>query len=124
MSSSGKLLATPALVTPITIATGFALANGTSTIVSYNVPAGGALHNFYIGAGLNVTSNETGGQLTITTTIGGQAYTITLFAAGLAAALYSAGFIVSCDASAQIAVKQATALTVGAASLSVAISGG
>lgn len=111
---------------PIQAATpvgGFALANSTGTIISWTAPNDGKLHRVLLFAVLEVTSAETGGQITITPVLpDGTSNTKTLFAAGLGAGVdYPVGssapqqFMV--EAGSTFAVNQNSALTVGAATL-------
>jgi hypothetical protein len=106
-----------------TPAAGAALVNGTPTILSWTAPNDGQLHSFMIGGLLDVTANETGGAIEVdwTNLGGGQAFT--LYAAGLAAGLYypSSSFTqpVVVQPGTTVTIKQASALTAGAAKLAL-----
>lgn len=48
---------------------GYTLVNGTGTIITWTAPNDGLLHRVLVMAVLHVTSNETGGQVSVTVTI-------------------------------------------------------
>ena len=111
----GQILASQAT----TGTTGYTLVNGTGNIITWTTPNDGALHRFLIVAGMHVTSTETGGQITASYTLpDGTAATHTMFAAGLTTGdqlLSGVQFMLTVEANTAVTVKQATALTGGAA---------
>jgi hypothetical protein len=108
---------------------GFALQNATPVILSYTFPNDGNLHRLFIGGSMNVTSAETGGQVTYTCSppAGGAVTGTVLFAAGSGVApnLGSLGnrTLVVAGSGTTVTVQQATALTAGAAVVWVEIWG-
>lgn len=122
-SDSGKITNSGAPVTRSSVA-GFALTNGTGVFITTTAANDGQLHQFFVSASLRVTVLEVGGQMTLTWTASGQAYTVTAFAAALAVGNYTFFQNVTCDPNTAVAVNQATALTSGTASFVGAISGG
>ena len=100
---------------------GYALQNGTNTVISWTAPNDGKLHRVHLFAVIEVTSAETGGQITITPVLpDGTGNTKTLFAAGLGAGVaYPVGSSAPQDfmiePGSTFAVNQNSALTAGAA---------
>ena len=121
LTSTGSLPGwAPALALLATTgAAGFALQNGTPTIMTWTAPNDGALHRVIVIGELLVSSNETGGQVSMNFTdpggTGGRAVTLVAAAqsTGLAAVAFSARTV---EANTAVTVTQ-TALTVGAAIL-------
>lgn len=71
---------------------GFALQNGTPTILSWTAPNDGNLHRVICPAMLNVTAPETGGEIDINATLPNNApLTATLIAGGQAAGIFTSG---------------------------------
>jgi hypothetical protein len=99
---------------------GFALQNGTPSILTWTTPNDGKQHRFLVLASLDVTSAETGGQVTVTyNTPDGGAGSHTLFSANTAGGVFTpvASFMIICEANTTVTIAQATALTVGAATV-------
>lgn len=70
-------------------AAGFTLQNATPTILTYNVPADGNLHSFFLASVLVVSSAQTGGVIQISfNPDGGATRNLFLYAGGLGAATY------------------------------------
>lgn len=107
----GPLLATPA--------GGYALQNGTPTILTWVAPSDGNNHRVELFGQLVVTSAETGGQVSVTyTDPAGNAHTVTLVAAGQGtgpASLAVTRFVIKSGST--FTVSQSTALTAGAGTL-------
>jgi hypothetical protein len=109
----GLLAATPAA--------GYTLVNGTGTIITWTAPADGQLHRVIIIAQLLVTSNETGGQVTVNfTDMNGNTRSPPIYAGGSAAGLIAP----TASAATQLiksgtafSLFQGSALTLGAAVL-------
>lgn len=111
-----------------TPAAGFALQNGTPTILTWNVPNDGLVHRFELSAVQHVTSAETGGGVNATFTApDGSAGTIFPFGAGtgigVSAPIGGAQGPVEVQAGSVVSVVQGSALTVGAAVVFAAILG-
>lgn len=113
-------------------AAGFALTNGTPTILTWTAPNDGNLHYAIFAGSLFVSSSDTGGTVVFTWTDPGSGGSSTLFAAGLAAGkrtpggtstMFGATNIVSVSPGTTVAVSQSTALTAGAATVYGAILG-
>ncbi len=101
-----------------TPAAGFALQNGTPTILTWVVPNDGALHTLNIVMTLHVTSLETGGQITVTTTDpSGTAANPVAFAGGAAAGSTPQQYQRLLQAGSTVTLAQTSALTAGAASI-------
>jgi hypothetical protein len=102
---------------------GFALQNGTPTIIQWTPPNDGLMHRFMIGVSFLVTSAETGGSLQVTyNDPGGGGRIRQLFAAGQAAGYYNGqgttpAMLTICEGGVPVIVEQSTALTAGAAVL-------
>ena len=104
----GLLAATPVA--------GFALANGTPNILSWTAPNDGQAHRVLIFSSQHVTSLETGGQVTSTYAApDGGAGTVTLYGGGSGAGVQTSGYSAVVQPGSTVVVKQATALTAGAA---------
>jgi hypothetical protein len=100
---------------------GFALANGTSTILTWTAPADGQIHRASVYGSEDVISAMTGGNVNVTWTDpsgGSQAWTIfpSASSAGWNYAISQPPDLLVAPGSA-VAVVQATALTAGAATL-------
>lgn len=94
---------------------GFALTNGTGTIMSWTAPADGRLHNATWSLIQQVTSAETGGV--VVTGISGK-YTIgNSFVGGSTTGWSSSGTTVAVLPGDTFVINQATALTAGAATV-------
>jgi hypothetical protein len=110
-----------------TPAAGFALVNGTPDILDVPVPAGANGHGFTVAGSLDVSSAETGGQIALIYTSGGQAIVQLLDAGGHGAgtnlSVPNPGSVVTgfADAGTTIRVTQNSALTLGAAVLRLAV---
>lgn len=103
-----------------TAAAGFAKQNGTPTLISWPVPADGANHRALIVLAEVVTSNETGGLIQVNwTTPDGTAGNYAAIAGGKTAGIYNGSFAGSVIAApgTLITVAQASALTLGAATV-------
>ena len=104
---------------------GFALADGTGTIISWTAPNDGQLHRFTLLALAHVSSAETGGQVVVEYAgpwTGAVTHTTTLFAAGLASdggagTAPSSTPQVTVGPGTTVTIAQATALTAGAATV-------
>jgi hypothetical protein len=102
---------------------GFALQNGTPTILSWTAPNDGLLHRVTLFGLIHVTSLETGGQVSMQyfgPFGGATAHTSTILAAGLAADTggQAANFFnVPVGPGTTVTVAQTSALTAGAATL-------
>jgi hypothetical protein len=97
---------------------GFTLQNATPTILTWNTPNDGNLHRCLIVASLDVTSAETGGQITVTYTLpNGGSTPHNLFSAGTGAgiALPVNIFNMCVGPNTSIVIAQASALSAGAA---------
>lgn len=123
MASSGasRGSSAPTVSTP---AAGVALANGTPTFVTLTSPNDGKLHLYEIAASLNVTVAETGGQVQYQFTINGLTNFVNLYNGGSGINTIQASAVILCDPNTTVAVAQSTALTAGAATIFVGISGG
>jgi len=98
---------------------GFALQNGTPTILTWTVPNDGLTHRVMFIASLHVTSLETGGQVNASLSFpDGLANSPQLFAGGLSAGGQGINAIVRViQAGSTVTVAQQSALTGGAATL-------
>lgn len=97
---------------------GFPLQNGTPQILSWTAPADGNIHRVTLVTALHVTSNETGGQVTLNTTLpDGTAANPVVYTGGTAASIgqFSTDRIVQPGST--VTLAQTTALTGGAAVL-------
>lgn len=123
MSSSGasRGQTTPLASTP---AGGTALVNGTPAIFSLAVPGDGKLHQYEISITTVVAVAETGGQVQVHYTSGGNAQSTTLSNGGLGVGSSINGTTLVADPGTVVQVLQTTALTAGAASVYCALSGG
>lgn len=98
--------------------TGYTLVNGTGTILTWTAPNDGALHRVVLITGQHVTVAETGGQISLNTTLpDGTAVNPTVFAGGSGTG--GSGFTTSrnIQANSTVTLTQSSALTVGAAVL-------
>jgi hypothetical protein len=124
LTKAGNVLSLtgPTLTLQATTGTsGYALVNGTGTIISWTAPNDGNLHRVLIFALLYVLTTETGGQITLSLTSPAAAgYTPGIFASNLAGAgnyLPSAGTATLIQAGTTFAIRQNVALTAGSATL-------
>lgn len=102
--------------------TGYTLVNSTGTVITYTTPNDGNVHRVILYALIHVSSNETGGQITITYTgpqAGATVHTTTVFAAALssdtAGQPAASPIQVIVGPNTAVSVLQATALSGGAA---------
>lgn len=99
---------------------GFALVNGTPTILSWTSPNDGQMHRVELSFSMDVTSSETGGQLILSIPeVDGAASTHLVQAASQPAGVYgnqSPG-IYATGPGQTITLSQASALTLGAAKI-------
>lgn len=110
-------------------ASGFALQNGTPTIVTATAPNDGNRHIALIAGWVNVTTAETGGQLTVTLTQNGISTPVICDAGGhtpQSLELFNnnivgnaGGFLV--DPGTTVTLAQSSALTAGAATVNAEI---
>jgi hypothetical protein len=112
---------TPTVRTP---AAGFALQNGTPTILSFTTPNDGQAHGYSVATTLNVTVAETGGAVQLTWTSQGVAFAATVYAGGSGTGTNNVNSACVADPNTVVTLKQSTALTAGTASVAAAISGG
>jgi hypothetical protein len=95
---------------------GFALQNGTPTILSWTAPNDGQMHRVLLLAGLNVTSDETGGQVKLTLTQpDGSTRGPTIFSAAQSAGTQGVIQDGLVKAGSTVTLAQSSALTGGAA---------
>lgn len=125
ISSSGSGYATspPAQVPPLAsprVLAPVALVNGTPTFQTFNTPNDGVAHAYAVAVSVKVTSAETGGSITLSYTRQGTVFNIAIVNGGQPANI-SGSAIIEADPGTAITVSQATALTVGAATLSSTI---
>jgi hypothetical protein len=110
-----------------TPATGFALINGTPTIISYTTPNDGNIHTAIVSIAKIVTSTETGGQINITYTIGGQAQNLVLLGGANAPGVFFTAnairYVMMVDPNTTVSIVQAVALTAGASVVYVELFG-
>ena len=95
---------------------GTPLINGTQTLLTWTAPNDGKQHAIYVAAIANITVAETGGQVVINYTIGGQNGQPQLLSPNTAAQLLAANqnaFMV--DPGTTVNILQSTALTAGTA---------
>jgi hypothetical protein len=99
--------------------TGFALQNGTPSIISWTTPSDGNLHRVTMFITWDVTSTETGGAFGMTWTApDGGAGALALSAGGSAAGAHTpTPFSAVCRAGTTVTLAQTSALTGGAATL-------
>ena len=121
VADGGTGVTTGALVNQATTGVaGFALQNGTPTIMTWSVPNDGKMHHGMVFATLDVTSTETGGAVTLTVTDpGGGLGTHTLLAGGASSgsSTIPSAFPFAAEAGSSVIVAQSSALTGGAATL-------
>ncbi len=98
---------------------GFALQNGTPTIITWTAPNDGALHRVLVLTTLHVTSTETGGQVNLTATLpDGTAVSSNIVNSGQATGVIArASSACFAEVNTAVSVVQQTALTAGAAVL-------
>jgi hypothetical protein len=103
---------------------GFALQNGTPTIVSWTTPNNLSLHSVIIVANINVTSAQTGGQVTATYTMpDGTAASSVFFAGGFGVSQHTAIGGLSVKSGTAVTLAQSSAQTAGAATVWADITG-
>jgi hypothetical protein len=110
---------TPSGLTKVadTGAAGFALQNGTPTILTWTAPNDGQSHVVVIGMLLDVATSETGGEIAVNLLLpNGHNNAVATYAAGLTAGLHSnpATFVYCVPPGTVLSVEQYTALTAGA----------
>lgn len=97
---------------------GFALQNGTPTILTWTAPADGNPHRVSLVTNLHVTSLETGGAVTLNTTLpDSTAANPQVYAGGAAAAVYQFSQDRIVGSGTTVTLVQSSALTAGAAVL-------
>lgn len=100
---------------------GYALVNGTGTIISWTAPADGALHRAALFGSLHCTVTATGGLINASWTgPDGTAATHTFYSAGQTAGspIQPGGaYLITVQAGTTVSIAQGSALTGGAASL-------
>ena len=108
-------------------AAGYTLVNGTGTIISWTAATTGAAHYLLIPAVKDVTSNETGGSITLTATLpdGTAVSAVTVIGGGQSTGIYTSGGpqfsqIVVKDGT-TVTIAQGSALTAGASVVWAAI---
>lgn len=110
-----------------TTVAGYTLVNGTGNVITWTTPNDGKLHRFMLFYSMDITSNETGGAISVTfTSPGGTSVTY-----GILPASQNAGwnfgetpaFSAIAKANTTVAIAQTTALTAGAAKLQAEIWG-
>ena len=95
--------------------TGTPLINGTQNILTWTSPNDGNQHRFQLLAERNVTSAETGGQMTLTSTIpGGTVFANVVAAGGSGVGIASLNQIGTVAPNTTVTLAQTSALTVGA----------
>lgn len=116
-ASQAYVTASTLSVQATTGTTGFTLANGTSTVLSWTAPNDGLLHRVLVHAGLHVTSTETGGAISLTITQpDGSIYPATMYAGGSGSGAVSGVTIAHpVKAGTAVVIAQSSALTAGAA---------
>jgi len=98
---------------------GFALQNGTPTILTWAVPNDGLLHRVLVISTMDVTSTETGGGVVVNVTLpDGTTGQPTLYSSGKSAGMVNANYV-ACQvkAGSTVTVAQASALTGGASTV-------
>jgi hypothetical protein len=108
-------------LTPLatTGAAGYTLVNGTGNVITWTAPNDGAMHRVLIFAVLRVTSNETGGLITVAYTLpDASAHTNNLIGGGQAAGTY---FPLNSNGPQELLVQANTAVTIAQGS---ALTGG
>jgi hypothetical protein len=114
------------LITATSLA-GYALVNGTGTIISWAVPNDGKLHRFMVFASMDIATTETGGTIAVVfTSPGNSPVTYGIMSPGQAAgwnfsiASFPPTFA---KAGTTVSVSQSTALTAGSATMQAEIWG-
>jgi hypothetical protein len=92
----------------------YTLVNSTATILTVQVPADGRAHTCVVASNKRVTSNETGGAITLNWTCNGQAQNTALHAGGQASGNFPVSQVICCDAGTLVTITQSSALTAGA----------
>jgi len=103
---------------------GYALVDGTGTILSWTVPNDGNLHTALVAGTLIVTSAGTGGAIgteTTDTVLGNQTYPAAMYSSAASSGINQHAFCVGPGAT--VTVYQSSALTAGAAKVFVTIFG-
>jgi hypothetical protein len=100
---------------------GYALVNGTGTVITWTAPNDGQVHRFAVLSTIDVATTETGGQINVTYTVpNGNSASNGLYTAGLAAGhnnLAAGTFLKSVAPGSTVSVTQSSALTGGASTL-------
>ena len=131
VGSAGQVLGVSAAVpawlmglTPLatTGAAGYALVNGTGTVISWTVPNDGQLHRFIVIANKIVASPETGGIIQVSfTDLTSVARNLSIFSGGQAAGFQATTAVQVClvfaQAGSTVSIKQTSALSAGASTL-------
>ena len=104
-----------------TPAAGYTLINGTGNIITWTAPNDGAVHRFLVVTILDVTSAQTGGQISATSTMpNAAASSQILYPGGQAGGAHTPGsgnFPQQVQAGTTVTISQSSALTLGAAVL-------
>jgi len=114
------MVAYPALALELQAATpvaGFALQNGTPTILSWTAPSDGQLHRVLVFGSLDMTSSGTGGAVSVSSTApDGSSASLIMFSANANNTLHYPNFPypIVVGAGTTVSVVQASALTAGA----------
>ena len=104
----------PELVSTAGIA-GVALINGTQNILTWTSPNDGQQHRFQLLAERNVTVSETGGQMTLTSTLpGGTVFANVVAAGGSGVSIATLNQIGTVAPNTTVTLAQTSALTAGA----------
>ena len=110
---------TPALgVQAATPVAGYSLVNGTGNIIQWTTPNDGKSHTAMVSASMDITSGQTGGQITVAYTLpDGTSGNHTLFSPNTGVGIVTpvANFSIEVQANSTVTIAQASALTVGAA---------
>lgn len=98
---------------------GVSLINGTQTFLTYNAPSDGKFHHCYIFAGVQTSTTQTGGDISITVS----GTTTTALAGGQTGPAWhplacATGQMLTVPPGASVTVSQTVALTAGAATFS------
>ena len=114
----GQIAASPVTQVRVTPNGGFALQNGTPTILTWIAPNDGAPHTIIVCATQLVTSGETGGQVQLSyTNAGGGGGLDTTFSGGSSNGTQIFNIIRTIDPNTTLLLHQTSALTAGAANV-------
>lgn len=114
----GQPVGQPAAQTP-----SYTLINGTGSVATFTTPNDGREHAYTVAMSVNVTSAETGGAFQVAYTSRGQPLTAALDAGAHGLGTFASSALICADANTIVTVSQSSALTVGAATAAVAVSG-